>query len=335
MKLDPLRILVVDDEAPIAAAIVAVLERRGHDVRSAASAEAALKLEAPDVLICELSLPRVSGLDLLARLHTRGARPHTVFVTARPTVNDCRRALLMGASEYLVKPFRLEELVRAAEAGSRPEVRGPAREKFDRVYDVAPSCADQIVRDVLAQALARGVGPSCRARIGSACSEIVDNARRHGYAHGRGPIRVAADFDERELILRIHDQGFGFDPLIVEQGGAGGQVAEAGCLANPLKNGLARAMALSEDLIIVTAPGKGTEITLRFSIHRAELGDEGTIDLTELDWFAPDVSRRVLHALKKYDTSDLFHLSPALAVVVGRLLTGPDRTRALELSARI
>jgi CheY-like chemotaxis protein len=329
VKLEPLRILVVDDEAPIAAAIVAVLKRRGHHVNRALSAEAALKLEAPDVLISELSLPRISGLDLLAQLHERGDRPHTVFVTARPTVDDCRRALLMGASEYLVKPFRLEELVRAAEAGPGPAGREHAPDKFDRLYASSPRCVDQVTREVTAHALASGVGPSCRARIGSACSEIVDNSRRHGYAHGCGRIRVVLAVDERELILRIHDEGLGFDPMILEAG-----IVENGCLANPLKNGLARAIALSEDMIIVTAPGKGTEVTLRFSVNRAELGDEGTIDLTELDWFTPDVARRVLHALKKYDTSDLFELSPALAVVVGRLLTGPDRTRALELSSR-
>jgi hypothetical protein len=75
-------------------------------------------------------------------------------------------------------------------------------------------------------------------------------------------------------------------------------------------------------MVVVTAPGKGTEVTLRFDARRAELGDEGTIDLTEREWLTPDVSRRVLHALKKYDTADLFQLSPALAVVVGRLLAG-------------
>jgi CheY-like chemotaxis protein len=319
VKLEPLHILVVDDEAPIAAAIAAVLRRRGHRVETAVSAEAALELEAPEVLISELSLPRGSGLELLAHLHERGARPHTVFVTARPTVDDCRRALLMGASEYLVKPFRLEELVRAAEAASPAAPRAQFDDKFDRSYAASAACVEEIARAVAAHSLACGVGPACRARIASACCEIVDNSRRHGYAHGRGKIRVAVDIDAGQVILRIQDDGFGFDPRIVEQR----------CLQNPLKNGLARAMALSEDMVIVTAPGKGTEVTLRFTANRAELGDEGTIDLTERDWFTPDVARRVLHALKKYDTSDLFQLSPALAVVVGRLLAGSERACAL------
>jgi CheY-like chemotaxis protein len=325
MKREPLHILVVDDEAPIATAIAAVLTRRGHMVRTAASAEAALGLDAPDVLISELALPRVSGLDLLAHLHRRGAHPHTVFVTARPTVDDCRRALLMGASEYLVKPFRLDELVRAAEAGSRPATQEYPREKFDRFYASSPACVDHVARDVSAYALASGVGPSCRARIGSACSEIVDNALRHGYGGGSGRIRVVAGIDESEISLRIHDEGFGFDPLRIENG----------CLENPLESGLARATALSEDMIIVTAPGKGTEVTLRFSANRADLGDEGTVDLTELDWFKPDVARRVLHAVQRYDTSDLFQLSPALAVVVGRLLAGPARAHAGAPPARL
>ncbi len=328
MNAEPLRILVVDDEAPIAAAIAAVLRRRGHDVRIAASAEAALELGAPDVLISELALPHISGLELLSRLHERGARPHTVFVSARPTVDDCRRALLMGASEYLVKPFRLEELVRAAEAAAPAAPPTHASEKLDRVYAASPECVDRIARDVAAHVLAAGVGPACRARIASACCEIVDNARRHGYAHGRGRIHVTLDAGDGRIILRIRDDGLGFDPRIVE----------SRCFTNgrssPAKSGLARATSLTEDMIVVTAPGNGTEVTLRFDARRADLGDEGTIDLTERDWFTPDLARRVLHTVKKYDTADLFQLSPALAVVVGRLLAGPDPARVADLSAR-
>jgi hypothetical protein len=91
-------------------------------------------------------------------------------------------------------------------------------------------------------------------------------------------------------------------------------------------------MALSEDMLVATAPGKGTEVTLRFSVSRADLGDALTIDLTERDWLTPDVARNVLHSLERRDTADLFQLSPSLAVVVGRLLAGPDPRRALEHS---
>jgi CheY-like chemotaxis protein len=324
VKHVPLRILVVDDEEPVASAIACVLRRRGHVVRTAASVETALELEAPDVLISELALPRQSGLDLLAALHQRGAHPHTVFVTARPTVVDCRRALLMGAYEYLVKPFRLEELVRAAEAGESRAPHEAARGKLDRGYAASATCAHEIARDLVAHALACGVGPACRARIGSACADIADNAVRHGYGHGRGRVLVTAELDAREFLVRIRDEGFGFDP----------RLAEDGCLENPIDHGLARAVALSEDMVVMTGRGKGTEVTLRFDASRVELGDEGSVDLTEIDWFTPELSRRVLRALKKYETTDLFELSPATAVVVGRLLAGPDRTRVLETSPR-
>jgi FixJ family two-component response regulator len=324
VKRGSLSIIVVDDEEPIASAIACVLRRRGHVVRTATSAEAALELEAPDVLISELALPRHSGLDLLEELHQRGVHPHTVFVTARPTVVDCRRALLMGAYEYLVKPFRLEELVRAAEAGDSRAPREEARRKLDHSYSASATCAQEIARDVVAHALASGVGPACRARIGSACAEIADNAARHGYGHGRGPVLVAAELEGREFIVRIRDEGFGFDP----------RLAEDGCLESPLHHGLARAVALSEDMVVTTGRGKGTEVTLRFDASRVALGDEGSVDLTELDWFTPELSRRVLRALKKYDTTDMFELSPATAVVVGRLLAGTNGRGALETSPR-
>lgn len=329
MSTRALKVLVVDDEEPITAAVSAVLRRRGHEVTTAASAEEALEREAPDVLVTDLALAGASGLELLSRLHERGAHPHTVFVTGRPTVEDCRRALLMGAAEFLTKPFRLEDLVRAVEA--QPTQRAQSTQSsqsphqagrftFDRVYPSSPRAIEVAARDVVAFALRCGICPSTRARLGSACAEIVDNARRHGYAHGRGQIHVQGDVCERDFVLCVIDQGVGFD----------GSIVGTECLQSTLHNGLARALALAEDMQIETAPGEGTKVTLRFSAFRVEFEEEGAVDLTELDFFTPDVARRVLHAVKKQETSSLFRFSPSLAVAVGRLLSGPDPRSSVE-----
>lgn len=331
----PLDILLVDDEPPITSTLSAALERRGHCVRTAESAEKALALRVPEVLVCDVGLPGASGLELLASLHERGSRPHTVIVTGHPTLEDCRRALHLCVAEFLSKPFRLQDLIRAVEAcpersreradersRSRPETRssssmpvdGEDAAVFERTYVSAPACVQRVACDLAAFALVRGVGPSTRARIASAASEIVDNACRHGYADGRGRIFVAASLEDQEIVVKIRDEGAGFAP----------EAAGPDRLQSQLTHGLARALALSEDVHVESSPGRGTRVVLRFTAGGADFAEEGCVDLCERDFLTPDLSRQVLRALQRPETSDLFRLPPSLAVVVGRLLAGPD-----------
>lgn len=316
MKVGALNILIVDGEAPVTAAIAAVLQRRGHVVATANNAEEALAQASPDVLVCDFALADASGLELYAEIKRRGARPRTVFLTGEPSVDDCKRALWMGASEYLTKPFRLEELVRAIEA--RPAPRAEAA--FERSYTSSPACVEQASRDLAAFALRCRICPSGRARIATACSEILDNARRHGYHHAPGQIVVRAAIEAQELAVAIVDEGKGFD------------AANLGpeCWKSTLHNGLARALALCESLHVESQPGSGTRVALRFASARTDFDEDGCVDLSELDFLLPNMSRRVLHALCKHDTADLYRLSPSLAVVVGRLLAGPDPKQVVQ-----
>ena len=316
MKPLPLRVLVVTDQEPITAAIAAVLRRRGHSVTVAANEEQALLLQRPDVLVSELDSDGFSGLDLLERLQQGGARPKAVFVTELPSLSQYRRALQLGAVDLLGKPFRLVDLVRAVEE-QRP-VRAasadttPALVEYEYISN--PRAVEQAARDVVAFALRCGVGPSTRARIGSAVSEIVDNARRHAYTRRRGPITVQATLEGRNLLVRVIDTGVGFDSAAT--------IGES--LASTLHNGFARATALCEDLDIESRPEQGTRVSLCFNAARVEFEDEAGVDLSELDFLTPDTARRVLYALSKQGSDPTLHLSPALAVVIGRLLAARD-----------
>jgi DNA-binding response OmpR family regulator len=304
-----LRVLVVDLDEPILDAVSALLRRRGHDVLTATSAEEALAKGTPDVLVSDLFLGPSGGLELLEALHVRGARPHTVFVTNRPSLEDCRRALHLGAGAFLTKPFRLEELVRAVETGRG----GPSGTTgFARSYLSTPACVELAAREIAAYALRCGLTPAARARVATAVAELVDNARRHAYVHARGRVRLEAQLDERSLVVRVADDGLGCDPETLQRART----------ARPRASGLARAMALAEDLHVDSAPGDGTCVTARFASTRVDFEEEGCVDLTEHDFLTPDLARRVLHAVEKPDTAGLFHLPPPLAVVVGRLLAG-------------
>lgn len=320
-----LSILVVEGQHTAGQAIAGLLRRRGHEVRLVTSAEDALAAAPADVLVSDLDLPGASGLELLTELRRRGSAARTVFVGVRPSFEESRRALELGAIELLAKPFRLAELVRAVETESGtpaplPSSARKADARFDQTYPALPTSVELGARELVAYALRCGISPAARARIGSAASELIDNAFRHGYGRGRGSIRVEGQLDGGDFSVRVSDEGIGFDALVLEACG----------LHDTLRHGLARARALSEELQIESRPGGGTRVLLVFRASRVAFEEEGGIDLSELDFIGPDLSRRMLHALREGQDADPFQLSPALAVVVGRLLAGPDPRSSIE-----
>ncbi|MEZ6014510.1 MAG: response regulator [Planctomycetota bacterium] len=316
-------VLIVDDELVIAAALAAALEARGHRVAVAASAEEALTMPEPEVLVADLLLQGMGGLDLFGELVARGGAPKAVFMTGLPTVEDCRRALRLGATEFLTKPFSVDELVRAVEQEGNtggPANVAPAR--FERVYAAGPRASERAARDIGAWCLRSEVTPATRARVASVVAELVDNATRHGYdASGEvceDPIELRADMDARTLLLEVQDHGRGFD--------AAGLLLERMTCS---QSGLARVSSLAEDLTIRSQPDHGTRVRARFTVSTADFDIDGRIDLSELDHLAPDTSRELLATLADDPHAPVI-LSPALAVVVGRLLAGPDPRRALQ-----
>ena len=114
-------ILVVDDEPEIVKLVAKVMEARGHRVTMGHDGQEALDLvakERPDVLVLDLNLPKVDGLEVCRRL--KGAPetenlPIVMMTAAFPSVDDADRGLTLGADEYVVKPFLREVLVHNVE----------------------------------------------------------------------------------------------------------------------------------------------------------------------------------------------------------------------------
>lgn len=201
------------------------------------------------------------------------------------------------------------------------EVVSPAHGPWcERTFASSATSVSSAARAVLAFALGLGIGPAVRARIGGAVAEIVDNAVRRGYPCGSGPIRVLATIHGSDFVVTVEDSGVGFD--------AAGLDDEL--LGRPLHSGLARAMAQSESLQVESKPGVGTRVVLRFAPASIAFDEGGAVDLTDHDYLSPDVARRVLHMLRRDETSTVHQLSPALAVVVGRLLSGPEPRAFVE-----
>lgn len=119
----PPRILVVEDHAPLRAQIVSLLQAAGWLVEEASDGRLGLQLALdwpPDVLVLDLGLPGLDGLQVCQQLREQAERPIPVLMlTARDTLDDKRQGFGAGADDYLLKPFAGEELLWRCQALSR------------------------------------------------------------------------------------------------------------------------------------------------------------------------------------------------------------------------
>ena len=109
----PLRILVVDDEPNILAAVAPLLRARGYDVSTAMSGKGAIETverETPDLVVLDLGLPDMDGVEVCRLLRDGRATP-IIVLSARGAERDKVSALDAGADDYVTKPFGTEELL--------------------------------------------------------------------------------------------------------------------------------------------------------------------------------------------------------------------------------
>ncbi|MEK6772203.1 MAG: response regulator transcription factor [Pseudomonadota bacterium] len=115
-----MRILIIEDDREIAANLYDYLSGRGHAVDHAADGVTGLHMAVThdyDVLLLDISLPGMNGLDLCRRLRSDARRDTPVLMlTARDTLNDKLAGFEQGADDYLVKPFALKEVEARLEA---------------------------------------------------------------------------------------------------------------------------------------------------------------------------------------------------------------------------
>jgi two-component system response regulator MprA len=107
------QVLVVDDEPALVTALERALRLDGHDVAVATDGQRALDRLAgstPDVVVLDVMMPRVNGLEVCRRLRAAGDRVPVLMLTARDGIDDRVDGLDAGADDYLSKPFALREL---------------------------------------------------------------------------------------------------------------------------------------------------------------------------------------------------------------------------------
>lgn len=110
----PVRVLVVDDEAPLAELLSMALRYEGWEVRSAGDGAAAVRSARgfrPDAVVLDMMLPDMDGLAVLGRLRCELPDVPVLFLTAKDSVEDRIAGLTAGGDDYVTKPFSLEEVV--------------------------------------------------------------------------------------------------------------------------------------------------------------------------------------------------------------------------------
>ncbi|MGV3620057.1 MAG: response regulator transcription factor [Archangium sp.] len=140
MSETKLRILVVEDDLSILTGLSMSLRFEGYDVIQAQDGKTGLQKvldERPDLLVLDVMLPQMNGFEVLEELKRRGNAVPVVVLTAKGVETDRVMGLNLGADDYVVKPFGLQELLARIRAVLRRRVRDEASVRFsDTVVDL-------------------------------------------------------------------------------------------------------------------------------------------------------------------------------------------------------
>ncbi|MFG2158025.1 response regulator transcription factor [Streptomyces olivaceus] len=184
----PARVLVVDDDPTVAEVVAGYLERAGHVVDRAGDGPAALELAGahrPDLVVLDLMLPGMDGLEVCRRLRGAGPVP-VVMLTARGDEDDRILGLEVGADDYVTKPFSPRELVLRVESVLRRTRPAP------------------------------GARPPAEAGPPSAGGLAVDPAARRATKDGTELALTLREFDLLAFFLRHPGRAFARDELMRE-----------------------------------------------------------------------------------------------------------------------
>ena len=130
------KVLIVEDDEVIGRGIADHLRLAGFDpllVQRGETGLARLRYEQPDVLVLDLMLPQLDGWRLIETARAEGIGTPIIVVSARGTEHDRIHALELGADDYLVKPFAMDELVARVRAAARRGVRAAAPDRGEPI----------------------------------------------------------------------------------------------------------------------------------------------------------------------------------------------------------
>jgi len=144
----PLKVLIVDDEPPIRKLLRMGLTTQGYTALEAATGAAALRLmdDKPDLVILDLGLPDMDGLEVLRAIRARGDSVPVVILSSRGDESGKVAALDAGADDYVTKPFGTEELLARLRAALRHRLQVQGEQPVFRTGELAVDLVRRIVK---------------------------------------------------------------------------------------------------------------------------------------------------------------------------------------------
>jgi two-component system KDP operon response regulator KdpE len=148
MSAPPLKVLVVDDEPPIRKLLRMGLGTQGYQIIDAPNAKTALDLMAdePDLVILDLCLPDMQGLELLRQIRQRRENLPIVVLSSRGDEVAKVEALDLGADDYVTKPFGMEELLARIRAALRHQLQVQGERPVFKLGDLSVDLVRRIVK---------------------------------------------------------------------------------------------------------------------------------------------------------------------------------------------
>jgi len=217
------RILVVDDEPMMTQLLQRCLEDKGYRISTAADGREALgllKADDYDLLITDVRMPRLDGLQLLKAAKDLFPRLPVIFISGYGEAETVVAALKAGAENFLAKPLDLETLERVVEQtlamASLPPRRCLLPTILQKTLIEAPSrveCVQDVVYQLALSAVAVGfASPDLDSNLRLALVEAITNAMEHGNKWDENKrVRVFAEMTSGQLKVTVADQGGGFD----------------------------------------------------------------------------------------------------------------------------
>ena len=129
-----MRVLVIEDEFQLARHVTRALTRTGHEASAIHDGAEGLRValaQPPDLIVLDLNLPSMDGLDVLTRLKEERCPSRVIILTARGDVASRVKGLKSGADDYVAKPFSMEELLARVEALGRRSATPTAADWLD------------------------------------------------------------------------------------------------------------------------------------------------------------------------------------------------------------
>jgi CheY-like chemotaxis protein/anti-sigma regulatory factor (Ser/Thr protein kinase) len=213
------RILVVDDDRATRHLIRGILTNAGYDVavaKDGVEALARLKQNRIDLMLCDVWMPRMNGLDLLEKIRARKVRPRVVVMTSDDAPETLLKAVRQQAFKYVHKPVQAPALVQTVrESLSAPdlppiEVISARTEWVELVVPCTHEAAERLV--TVMNGLGTDLDPKLREQVAYAFRELLLNAIEWGgKLDPTRKVRISYLRAKRMLMYRIADPGPGFD----------------------------------------------------------------------------------------------------------------------------